>query len=223
MGLEMRSDLFDGIDEEELRGILSGFTRRKFARGEVVFHEGDPADTLHLVARGYFAAQTTTRIGQVATFAVMGPGAFFGELALLATAPRRTATVVALEDAETRSIHHPDLARLREAYPSVNEALIRALVRQVERLSHRVTEALFVPAEQRLLRRLGELAGVYGTPGEPAVIPLTQEELAAMAGTSRATVNRVLGEQESHGAIARRRGTIVVLDPEALARTRPRS
>ncbi len=215
----MRWPLFEGIADEDLQGILSGFRRRKFSRGEVVFHDGDPADTLHLVASGHFAVQVSTRLGETVTYTVIGPGAFFGELALLGSDTLRTATVAALENAETRAIHHTDLVRLRRVYPSVDEALIRALVRQIERLSLRVVEALFVPAEDRLLRRLAELADLYGEDGEAAVIPLTQEHLATIAGTSRATVNRVLGEQEHRGTVRRQRGATVVVDRDALRAT----
>jgi len=68
-----------------------------------------------------------------------------------------------------------------------------------------------------VLRRLLELVSVYGG-REPTVVPLTQEDLAGLAGTSRATVNRVLREEEKRGALALGRGRTTILDPEALAR-----
>ena len=74
--------------------------RRSFERDEVVFHEGDPADTIHLIERGRAAARATTRHGQRTTFAVLGPGDAFGELALLGPKAQRSASVV-LRDART--------------------------------------------------------------------------------------------------------------------------
>ena len=70
-----------------------------------------------------------------------------------------------------------------------------------------------MPADTRILRRLDELAATYG-----AVIPLTQEDLAGLAGTTRATVNRVLRREVESGTIALSRGRITVVDPEAVAR-----
>ena len=66
-------------------------------------------------------------------------------------------------------------------------------------------------------RRVHELAAAYADDAGDAVVPLTQEDLAAMAGTSRATVNRVLREEEKRGAVALERAKVRVLDPDALS------
>lgn len=68
-----------------------------------------------------------------------------------------------------------------------------------------------------MLRRLAAMTRVYGDGEAGTVIPLTQEALAGLAGTSRATVNRVLKDLETAHIIARRRAAVVVRDPEALA------
>ena len=95
----------------------------------------------------------------------------------------------------------------------MNDVLVRLLARRLRRQSELLVEALFVPAEARILRRLVELARLYG--GE---IPLTQEEIAGLAGTSRATVNRVLRAEAKKGTVELRRGRTSVLDPQALAK-----
>ena len=66
-------------------------------------------------------------------------------------------------------------------------------------------------------RRLLDLSRVYGDQG-PATVPLTQEALAEMAGTSRATVNRVLREEERSGTLELRRGQTLILDHAELAK-----
>lgn len=205
-----------GIPEPEAQLVLAASRRRKFDRGEVVFHQGDPADTLHLISSGRFAVKAQTRLGEVATFTVLGPGDFFGELALLSGSQQRTATVAALEDGETHSIHRTDLARLRREHPSVTEALLSVMVAEVERLSNRLVETLYVPAEERIARRLRELASIYEDESGRSVVRLTQDDLAGLAGTSRATVNRVLRELERSGVIELRRRQLAILDPAAL-------
>ncbi len=84
-------------------------------------------------------------------------------------------------------------------------------------LSERLVEAYTVDAETRVVRRVLELARVYGA-DPPVVVPLRQEDLAALAGTSRATTNRVLRRAEGGGLVALGRGRTTVLDPEGLAR-----
>jgi len=212
-------ELLDGLAEAEVQALLSIARRRKFARGEVVFHEHDPADTLHLVDKGRFAVRVSTPLGDTAILSILGPGDMFGELSLLGDAQtRRSATVAALEPGETRSVHRLDFERLRGAHPETAAVLISILSGEVRRLSRHLLEALYVPADKRVLRRLLELAELYDDGGGPAVVPLTQEDLAGLAGTSRATVNRVLREEATRGTVRLGRGRTTVLDRDGLAR-----
>jgi CRP-like cAMP-binding protein len=211
-------ELLDGLGDTEVQALLSIARRRKFARGEVVFHEHDPADTLHLVDKGRFAVRVATPLGDTAILSVLGPGDMFGELSLLGDADaRRSATVAALEAGETRSVHRLDFERLRSTHPQTSAVLISILSGQVRQLSRHLLEALYVPADKRVLRRLLELGALYAE-GDTTVVPLTQEDLAGLAGTSRATVNRVLREEETRGTVKLGRGRTTVLDAEALAR-----
>ena len=215
----MRWPLLDSVPEEEVTRLLSIARRRTFARGEVVFHEQDPADTLHLIVKGRLVVRLATPLGDTAILAILGPGEMFGELALLeGEDARRSATVATLEPAETRSVHRIDFERLRAQHPETAQILIAILSEQVRRLSRHLVEALYVSAEKRVLRRLVEVAALWEATDEGTVVPLTQEDLAELAGTSRATVNRVLREEEGRGHVRLGRGRTVVLDAEALTR-----
>jgi CRP-like cAMP-binding protein len=197
--------------------VLTFARRRTFARGEVVFHEGDPADSLHLISKGRFAVRVTTTLGETATFAIFGPGEAFGELALVSEAPR-SATVAALEPAETYSLYRREFDQLRREHPFVNRVLVAVLAAEVRRMDELIVEAFYVGADKRVLRRLRDLAEVYGNGTDQITVPLTQEDLAGLAGTSRATVNRVLREEESRGTVALSRGKTTVLDLAELTR-----
>jgi CRP/FNR family cyclic AMP-dependent transcriptional regulator len=210
--------VLEGVPDSDVQQLLSIARRRVFRRGEVVFHVDDPADALHLIVSGRFAVRVQTALGDVAILAVLGPGEMFGELALIAGEPRRTATVEALEAGETRSIHRPDFERLRAGHPSVTDVLVAILAGGMRRLSRHLLEALYVPADKRVLRRLLELAESYGPGKEEATVPLRQEDLASIAGTSRATVNRVLREEEARGSVRLERGRTIVVDRAALGR-----
>jgi CRP/FNR family cyclic AMP-dependent transcriptional regulator len=208
----MEWPLLAGIPEEDVRRLLAVARRRTFARGEVVFHRDDPADSLHLVVRGRFGARVLTPLGDSVLVDVLGPGQSFGELALLEPDARRSATVEALDAGETRSVYRDDFVALQRDHPGVKDVLLRLLAEQLRRATERLVEAHYVDAETRVRRRLVELASTY----EDGVVPLTQEDIAAMAGTSRATVNRVLREEVNLGAVALARARTTVRDLESL-------
>ncbi|MEA2126242.1 MAG: family transcriptional regulator, cyclic receptor protein [Solirubrobacteraceae bacterium] len=216
----MQWALLDSVPEEDVRRLLVIARRRTFGRGEVVFHEDDPADTLHLISKGRFAVRIQTRLGDTAILSVLGSGQCFGEIALIdGEHARRSATIAALEPAETQSVHRVDFERLCREHPGVREVLVAILAAQVRRLSAHLLDALYVPADRRVLKRLAEIAALYARDGVPETeVPLTQEDLADLAGTSRATVNRVLRAEQERGTVRLRRGRTVVLDRERLSR-----
>jgi CRP/FNR family transcriptional regulator, cyclic AMP receptor protein len=208
----MEWQLFAGVPQEDVRRLLAIARRRSFARNEIVFHRGDPANALHLIVAGRFAVTIVTPLGDTAMLAVRGAGDAFGELALVSGGDtERSATVAALEPGETHAVLTDDFARLRREHPQVDAVLAAILAERVRRLSEQVTEAYYVSAEARVLRRLVELGELYG-----GVVSLPQEALAELAGTSRATVNRVLRDQQARGAVELRRARIAVRDPELL-------
>jgi CRP-like cAMP-binding protein len=213
----MQWAIFDGVPQADVDRVLEMARRRTFARGEVVFHEGDPADTIQLVRSGRFAVRVHTQYADEATLAVLGPGTIFGELALLTPGAPRSASVCALEPAETLSVHQLDFNRLRQEHPGTADVLIAILSAQVRRLTRHLVEALYLPADNRVRLRLLELVDQYGTEGTDEVtIPLTQDDLATLAGTSRQLVNRVLREDEDRGALRLARGSTTILDTELI-------
>lgn len=206
---------------EELQRLQTAARRRTFGRNEVVFHQGDPADSMHMVQKGRFAVRVRTPIGDVATIAILGAGDAFGELALIGAEHDRSATVLSLEPSETLSISRSDLDRLRRERPEVNDLLVKLLAARLRRTNALLAEALYVTADRRVVNRLRELAALYENAGGETSIPLTQEEIATLAGTSRATVNRVLRAEERSGALELARGRTIVRDVARLGRTGP--
>jgi CRP-like cAMP-binding protein len=214
-------DLLAGLSEADRRAVAARMVRRSFRKGETLFHEGDPGDSLHLIEKGRIAIRPSTPLGEVVTLAILGPGESFGEQALLSPDAKRTASAVALEPVETRVLYRSDVNDLRATQPSIDRFLVVLLAGQVRRLSQRVLEALYYPADRRVVRRLAELAVLYDEGVLPIVIGLRQDDVATMAGTTRSTTNRVLQQLVDAGVVALRRGRLEVLDLDAL-RTRAR-
>jgi CRP/FNR family cyclic AMP-dependent transcriptional regulator len=202
--------LLAGVSAEDVNRLVAVAQRRHFRRGQVVFHENDPADALHLVAHGHFAVRVTIPTGEAVLLAVIGPGDAFGELALVSDS-RRGATVQAFSDGETLALHREAFEALRRARPQVDRSLAVILAERSRRLNELLVEAHYVDADVRVRRRLLELGNAFD-----GTIPLTQEEIAQTAGTSRATVNRVLREEEAAGAVELGRGRTTITDAMAL-------
>jgi CRP-like cAMP-binding protein len=211
----MEWELFVGAPPEDVRRVLAVARRRRFDRGEVVFHQDDPAESLHLVVSGRFAIARRTSFGEEALLAIRQAGEAFGELALISE-QRRSATASALEAGETLSLLYDDFELLRGRHPGVDRMLVALLAAQLRRMDQLLAEAYYETAERRVIRRLLDLGSVYG--GDEQPIRVTQDQLAALAGASRATVNAVLSEERRRGTIDVKRGATRILDREALNR-----
>jgi CRP/FNR family cyclic AMP-dependent transcriptional regulator len=212
----MDGGLLDQLNPDARRALLSKMVRRTFRKADTLFHEGDPGDTLHVIEKGHVAIRTSTRGGDIATLNVLGPGSSFGEQALLSAEAIRTASAVALDLVETRSLHRNEFEHLRVTTPAVERFLVQILAAHVRRLSAQLLDALYVPADQRVVRRLADVADVYSQNESNIDIPITQDDLASMAGTTRPTANRVLKQLETTGTVRLGRGQIVVVDIESL-------
>ena len=218
MQLSVDWPLLDVLTEPDRRELLTRARRRRFSRQEVLFHEGDPGDSLHLVSRGHVALRIHTPLGDVATMRIVRPGEFFGELAVVSAGPRN-ATAAALDAVETISIDRELLTGLRAEHPRIEALMLEALVTEVRRLAQQVVEAMYVPVDKRVWRRLDELTTAFGAGNTPAsTIPVTQDVLAQLSGCTRPTANRVLRAGEEAGIIEMARSRIEILDVAALKR-----
>ena len=133
------------LREGERHELLRAGRRRRFTKGEVIFHHGDPADSLHLLATGRVAVRVLTPNGEQAILNVLGPGKVFGELALIDSHAHRTATITAMEPCETIVLRRSQFEKLRELHPQVDAVLLASLAAQVNRLSEHLLDVLFSP------------------------------------------------------------------------------
>lgn len=216
-----RCRLFAGLDRDALRGIARTLRVRRFRRGEVLFHEGDPGDALFIVASGAVKVVVPSEEGGEAILATLRRGEFLGELALLDGAPR-SASAIALEATEALALPRDQFRALADTEPAIRDALLAALATELRRLTAHVAELHFLDLTGRLAARLARLAEEHGERRPDGSIrldaPLTQGDLAAMIGATRQSVNKLLGEFEQEGLLRLERDVIVVPDPEALAR-----
>lgn len=207
--------LLEGLSDRERDEFLGLARPRRFDRGQLVCAQGEPADSVHLVAQGRLGVRVSLPDGAAAMLQVIGPGDYFGELALWHVPARRTAAVEALEPVETLSIAGTAFRALCERRPSLERALVAMLADRVIALSTSLLEAMYEPLERRVHRRLHDLADMYGST-DPVRVPITQTQLAEMAGGTRPTINQLLQGLEGQGVVHLGRGRIDVLDRTGL-------
>ena len=210
----MEWDILRTLDGEQRREVLRMAVRRRYRSGDTLFHQGDPGDSMHLVDKGHVAIRVANGRGDLFTVDVLGPGTSFGEQSLVHDA-RRSAAAVAIGNVETLMLQRPAFDELRRRYPAMAWVLVELLAGQVRRLSDQLVDAHTMPADQRVLKQLRRVAGIFRD-GATARLPITQEELASLAGTTRPTANRALQPLVAEGVVGVSRGQIVVHDVERL-------
>ena len=210
---------FSGLDAASLESVGRGMRARRFRRGEVIFHQGDPGDALFIVRGGAIKILLPSETGDEAILATLRPGDVFGELALLDGAPR-SATAVALEPTETLILPRDQFRELLATEPAIRDALLASIAGELRRLTNHVEELHFLDITGRLASRLARLAADSGAAQPDGSVrlksPLTQGDLAAMIGCTRQSVNKLLGMFTDDGLIRLERDSIVVLDLDGL-------
>jgi CRP/FNR family transcriptional regulator, cyclic AMP receptor protein len=209
--------VLDSLGDRERAALLRVAVRRRFRSGEVVFHEGDPGDTLHIVLRGVFVVRSAGSLGETVAVNLVGPGLVFGEGAVVNPGARRSATVEAMHGGVTLMVSRGDFEGLRDREPKVDRFLVSVLAERNRVLTAQLVELLYTPVEQRVHRRLLAFADAIDDADSDGWVALNQSDLATFAGTTRSTANRVLRRAERRGIVELGRGRIRVVDRDALA------
>lgn len=213
--------LFRDLPDADLGVLAASLRTRRYRRGEVIFHQGDPGDALHIILAGRVKISSPSDTGVEAIFTTLRPGEFFGSLALLDGAPR-SASATAVEPAETLILPRERFRQLLNDHPAIRDHVLAELARELRRLTFHVEELHFLDIAGRLAARLVRMVEEQGSvPGSGEIRlegPITQGELAAMVGSTRQSVNKLLGYLTDDGLIRQERDTIVVLDLAGLQR-----
>jgi CRP-like cAMP-binding protein len=211
--------LFAKMSEAMLDDLAASMRPRRYRSAETIFHMDDPGDALHVVTSGGVKIVLPSSEGEdPAILVTLGPGDFFGGLALLDGAPR-SATAVAMGATQTLVLRRERFLELLDKNTDLRLALFAALAAEIRSATDHVHDLQFLDLPARLARRL--LRHAQGIrPGGDGTIhlpwPYTQSELAGMIGGSRQSVNRLLGDFAARGLIRQERDAILVLDRRGL-------
>lgn len=211
-----RSPLFRGLAPAVFERIAALATQRGYARGEVVFSQGDAGDALYAVVTGRIRISTGAADGREIFLNIMEPGDTFGEIALL-DGGTRTATATATDAAELVSIRRAPLFELLEREPRAALELLRLCGERLRWTSGLLEDAALLDAPARLAKRLLSLGELHGEKtADGWRIRISQEELASFLGVTRQAVNQQLQEWKARGWVALGRGSVVVREAAAL-------
>jgi CRP/FNR family transcriptional regulator, cyclic AMP receptor protein len=210
--------LFRDAPERAL-AIVAGVVRpRRFEAETVLFQEGDAGDALYVLESGLVKLSKVDLGGHEKTLALLQPPEFFGEMALLGHA-RRSATAITLAPVTAYLLFRDDFQRLLADYPTISLNLTTTLADRLRGMDDEAQVLSYKDAQGRVSYVLLRLyrAGVVELDGNGrALVRLTHQDLANLAGTSRETVTRALKALESEGVIETRPKEVYLVDPEGL-------
>lgn len=186
-GLLRQLELFEGLDDDTLDGIIEQSHEQSLVRNDVVFHEGADADALFVVVEGRIAISNKSFDGRESMVALMERGDLFGEMSLF-DGLGRSAEARALEPSSIVVIPYQPLMELWEARPELLWRVIAMLTRRLRAMDEALADSFFLDVTGRTAKHLLELAG----DADRFEIPITQEELAGLVGASRERVNKAI-------------------------------
>jgi CRP/FNR family transcriptional regulator/CRP/FNR family cyclic AMP-dependent transcriptional regulator len=210
--------LFEAVPEPTVAAVAVGARRRQFRRGEVIFHQDDPGETLHVIDRGKIKITLVSPDGNEAILAILGQGAFFGELALLDAGPR-SATAQAMEPTETLEVTRSGLALLLDDSAARDRVLLRVAA-EIRRSARQIERLRFYDLAGRVALHIADLAAEAGDRREDGAVVVTlpygQADLAALVGATRQGVNRIIRELEHEGLVVTDGRAVTIPDIDRL-------
>lgn len=220
LGLLSELTLFAGLSETDIEAIGHATTMTHCARGQRILSPDDPPDRIHIVKRGRVRLYRVSPDGKQLTLDIFEPGTILGDMALLGQSRVPEAYAEAIDDGVICTIAPDELRRLIERYPVIGLNVIGHLSRRLEAAEGELEAMAYQRVDQRLARRLIDLAHRFGSPtarGTLIEARLTQQELAEMVGTTRETLAHTLGDFRRRGLLDMAAHRVVIRDAERLA------
>lgn len=211
--------LLQALQPAELTQVAQLAAPLRVEANQVIFQRGDPGDSLMAVVRGRVKICSQSAEGKELILNLIKPGELFGEIALLDGEPR-TADAVALERCDLLCLSRGAFLPYLERHPVIALRMMAVLCRRLRKTSAQFEDVLFLEVPARLARVLLNLAEAFGQPARQGVhidLKLSQQQLGAIVGVTRESVNKHLGEWQRQGWVELRAGYLTLRDRESLA------
>jgi CRP/FNR family transcriptional regulator, cyclic AMP receptor protein len=210
--------LLSPAERDSLRSLGS---ERNYPPGVIMCVEGDPATHVFVLISGWVKVLSVTDDGHERVLALRGDGDVVGEAAG-DTIGRRNATIQAISAVRALIVSHERFTSFLDTHHGPNNAYRRMMARRMSGADMALRRQSVTSGAQRLAGLLLDLAGQHGNHDDGVIeiaLPLTQEELASLAGASRATITRALNNWRKRDLIRTGQRRITIIDPQGLRRT----
>ncbi|MBL0885245.1 Crp/Fnr family transcriptional regulator [Myceligenerans indicum] len=209
-------DIFRDLDAGEMDALNAAAPRRTFPPGALVYTPHQPVETLFILKQGRIRIFRTSPDGRALTTAIIEPGTIFGEMVIIGQQMLDN-YAEALDDVVVCVMNKSEVKRLLLGDPRIAIRISETLGRRLGVIERRLSDTVFKSVPQRIATTLVTLAaGSTAGLGRGRQVRLTHEQLAALAGTSRETTTKILGELSEQGMVSLGRGRINVLELELL-------
>lgn len=178
-----------------------GRTIAKYRKNQIVFSQGDPANSVFYIRDGKVKITVISEQGKEAVVAILGVDEFCGE-GCLTGQPLRVATATAMTVCEIMRLEKAAIIQVLHDEPAFSEMFVTHLLARTIRVEADLVDQLFNSSEKRLARALLLLAN-FGKEGKPETIiaKVSQEMLAEMIGTTRSRVSKFMNKFRKLGFI----------------------
>ena len=207
--------IFADVGEADLEKLATLATRKRYPKDGVVFFENEAGDTLFMIAEGRVKVTILGDDGREIILSVLGPGEFFGDMALLDNEPR-SATTIAAEDSELLSLSRADFQGVLDHNPGIMSSLIKVLTSRLRHANHQISTLALLDVYGRVARVIVEMARDDGKRLKDGRISFqrpTHQEIANRIGTTRETVTRMLKDLQRQNLI-KVTGKEIVVEPD---------
>ena len=212
--------IFSQLKPSEVEPLAAKMRRRNYQRGEVIFHQDDPGDRLHFVANGMVKISLVSPDGRENDIALLSSGDCFGEMSVL-NGGVRSATAVAVEATETMTMTRYDFLSFINEHSGVAIEIIALLVRRLRAIDEMIGDMVFLDVPSRVAKKLLNLVETYQNSQDSngdVAIPIGQEELSRLVGSSRETVSRALTSYRKMGLLTTSHRKITITNMQGLER-----
>jgi CRP/FNR family cyclic AMP-dependent transcriptional regulator len=208
-------DIFADLADAEMDALAAAAPMKTFGAGSVIYSPHQPMETLFILKRGRVRIFRVSPDGRALTTAIINPGTIFGEMIILGQRMHDN-FAEALDEVTVCVMNEKDVRTLLLGDARIAARISVTLGRRLAQIEKRLSDAIFKSVPQRIAGTLCVMATSRSL-GRPHQVHLTHEQLAALAGTSRETTSKVLGELADQGLITLGRGRITILRPTDLS------
>lgn len=212
--------IFQSLSDVQIAKLARLTTLRLCRKDEVIFYEDEEGDFFFVILDGRVKVtllgipdRFTRGYGREVVLSTLGPGDFFGEMALVDNEPR-SATAVAIEECELLCLHRSDFQSALSDWRGVVQMLLRSLTARLRRANHQLATLAIVDGYGRVARAILDMAretGKRGKDGRITIKKISPARIADNVGTPRETVTRMIADLKKQGLIQVQKDRIVVL------------